>query len=84
MTDVDATDAIADATRRALDELAEHPNGQLRAVVVLLDVTLHTDDDDSCTDIIWKSNTGISSAHAYGVCSLAAQGIATNFTHADD
>jgi hypothetical protein len=82
---IDATEAIANVTRRALEELDDFPEGaELRAVMILLDVgvpdpDVPDDPSESYTHIVWKSEPAISSAHALGMCEVAGYGIARDY-----
>lgn len=85
MSVLQATEIVAEATRRALDQLADMPPGaELRMAVVLLDVSVpdpeHPDDPgEAITHTIWKCAPAATSAsHAYGVCATAAHGIIWN------
>jgi hypothetical protein len=74
-----ATDIIADATRRALEELDTFPaDAQLRAAVVILDIGVPDPDDpdnraEDYTHTVWKCGPDyIGTSHAYGIVATAA------------
>lgn len=74
-----ATDIIADATRRALEELDGFPDGSyLRAAVVILDVSAPDPDDpdnraEDYTHTLWKCGPEtIGTTHAYGIVTVTA------------
>lgn len=76
MNSTTAADAVADATRRALDELDElPPDAELDAVIVLLEA--HTpepepnDPDASVTHVIWKVSPRISHPWLCGLLATA-------------
>jgi hypothetical protein len=76
------TDVIADAVRRALEELDTFPvEAELRAAVVILDVMVpdpkYPDDPgEAFTHTVWKCGPNtIGTTHAYGIVSVAAHGM---------
>lgn len=81
----DATEIIADATRRALDELDTFADdAQLRAAMIVLDVGVpdpeHPDDPaEAYTHTLWKvAPISVGTSHAYGIAATAAHAMLTN------
>jgi len=77
---------VADAMRRALDNLAElgehHDGAELRAAVVILDVCVPDadDPDDTYTHVIWKSAPlRVSTAHVHGLASVTAAAVLRDY-----
>jgi len=67
--DAEAAEAVYEATRDALEALADLEEGsQVRAVVVLMDV----DGADGVTRVIWRTHPRLSVAWAHGLFSSAA------------
>lgn len=78
MPHTQATRAIAEATRRALEDLDTYPdNAELRGAILLLDVITPDPDDttEKLSHLIWNTEPMLSTAHAHGICSMAAHEI---------
>jgi hypothetical protein len=74
-----ATDVIADAVRRALEELDTFPvEAELRAAVLILEVSVpdpkYPDDPgEAFTHMVWKCGPdSIGTTHAYGIAAVTA------------
>jgi hypothetical protein len=84
----DPSEIVADAMRRALDDLAEFsPTATLTAAVVILDVSTGDDDDDpdpAATHVLWKSSPRtLSTAHVHGLASVVASIIVQDYRSED-
>jgi hypothetical protein len=75
----EAASMVADATRRALDELDDFPpDSELRAVVVVFDVQVPDEDDpaEPFTHTVWKvAPVRTSSSLVYGMLSTGAHAL---------
>lgn len=89
MNATDATEHVADATRRALDELADLPaDAELAAVVVLLEAHVPYDNDEdgtgTSTHVIWKVSPQISSTWLHGILATAAHVVRLGYQGVED